>query len=62
MRKTLTLSKETLRVLDDEDLARVVGGGHSGPHKTGSGKCQANKKHDDHKKHPKSKHSRCNSE
>ncbi len=29
MRKTLTLSKETLRVLDDEDLARVVGGGGS---------------------------------
>ena len=27
MRKTLTLSKETLRVLDDEDLAPVVGGG-----------------------------------
>ncbi|SNR34590.1 hypothetical protein [Blastococcus mobilis] len=27
MRKTLTLSKETLRILDDEDLARVVGGG-----------------------------------
>jgi hypothetical protein len=26
MRKTLTLSKETLRILDDEDLARVVGG------------------------------------
>ncbi|MGR6967849.1 hypothetical protein ACU610_25645 [Geodermatophilus sp. URMC 61] len=27
MRRTLTLSKETLRILDDEDLARVVGGG-----------------------------------
>ena len=27
MRKTLTLSKETLRILDDEDLTRVVGGG-----------------------------------
>jgi hypothetical protein len=26
MRKTLTLSKETLRILDDEDLAHVVGG------------------------------------
>jgi len=26
MRKTLSLSKETLRILDDEDLARVVGG------------------------------------
>ncbi len=31
MRK-LTLSKETLRVLDDEALADVVGGRHSKPH------------------------------
>ncbi|MDP8931686.1 MAG: class I lanthipeptide [Actinomycetota bacterium] len=31
MRK-LTLSKETLRVLDDDALAEVVGGGHSKPH------------------------------
>ena len=29
MRKTLALSKETLRILDDEDLTRVVGGGVS---------------------------------
>ena len=29
MRRTLTLSKETLRILDDEDLTRVVGGGVS---------------------------------
>ena len=32
MRKTLTLSKETLRILDDEDLARVVGGHHKESH------------------------------
>ncbi len=47
MRKTLTLSKETLRILDDEDLAMVAGGGdpsdHGGHGKTGQhGSCNAN--------------------
>ncbi|MDQ4032089.1 MAG: class I lanthipeptide [Actinomycetota bacterium] len=32
MRRKLTLSKETLRVLDDADLTQVVGGHHSRPH------------------------------
>jgi hypothetical protein len=33
VRRKLTLSKETLRVLDDVDLTRVVGGHHeSRPH------------------------------
>src|SRR3954469_25059392 len=32
MRRTITLSKETLRVLDDEDLIRVVGGGGDSDH------------------------------
>ena len=44
MRKTLTLSKETLRVLDDEDLARVVGGHHKQSHK-GPNSGHAKKKH-----------------
>jgi hypothetical protein len=48
MRKTLTLSKETLRVLDDEDLALVAGGADesdkNGHGKTGnSGHCNADK-------------------
>ena len=48
MRRTLTLSKETLRVLDDEELALVAGGAGS-DHKKGHGKtgkhssCNANK-------------------
>ena len=55
MRKTLTLSKETLRVLDDEDLARVVGGGddkHGKGHgKTGKhGSCKADKPKNNHSK------------
>ena len=34
MRRKLTLSKETLRVLDDADLTQVVGGHHkSEPHR-----------------------------
>jgi hypothetical protein len=52
MRK-LTLAKETLRILDDEDLARVVGGDHKDSHKPNSGSngssCPA-KHHTDHKK------------
>jgi hypothetical protein len=42
MRK-LTLSKETLRILDDQDLTRVVGGtGGTGHGQTGaSGHCNA---------------------
>ncbi len=57
MRKTLTLSKETLRILDDEDLARVVGGAgdsdksaNSGSH--GKDKCPGKAKghHKDKKK------------
>ncbi len=48
MRKTLTLSKETLRVLDDDELALVAGGADDS-HKKGHGKtgqhgsCNANK-------------------
>ncbi len=59
MRKTLTLSKETLRVLDDDELALVAGGADES-HKKGHGKtgqhgsCNANK----HKK-DKSKDSSC---
>jgi bacteriocin-like protein len=30
--KKLTLSKETLRTLDEKDLAQVVGGAQSGGH------------------------------
>jgi bacteriocin-like protein len=30
--KKLTLSKETLRTLDEKDLAQVVGGAQSGSH------------------------------
>jgi hypothetical protein len=36
MRKTLTLSKETLRILDDEELALVAGGADDS-HKNGNG-------------------------
>jgi hypothetical protein len=62
MRK-LALSKETLRILDDEDLARVAGGGGDG-HDHGHGKtgqhgsCNAN----DHKNgHGKTgQHGSCN--
>ena len=56
MRKTLTLSKETLRILDDEDLALVVGGhhkeSHKGPNSGSNGKdsCPARHKKDK-KKH-----------
>jgi len=61
MRKTLTLSKETLRILDDDELALVAGGagesdkppyGKTGKH----GSCNANNKH---KKEEKSKDSSC---
>ena len=50
MRKTLTLSKETLRILDDDELALVAGGGdkdHRPPKhgKTGQhGSCNAKSK------------------
>jgi hypothetical protein len=50
MRKTLTLSKETLRILDDDELALVAGGADPSDKKKGHGKtgnsghCQANKK------------------
>ena len=37
MRKTLTLSKETLRILDDDELALVAGGADDS-HKKGHGK------------------------
>jgi len=37
MRKTLTLSKETLRILDDDELA-LVAGGAGGSDKNGHGK------------------------
>ncbi len=46
MRKTLTLSKETLRILDDEDLAHVVGGAGESDKSANSG-------------HAKDKHSSC---
>ena len=32
MKRTLTLSKETLRTLDEQDLSLVVGGGGCGYH------------------------------
>jgi bacteriocin-like protein len=32
MEKKLTLSKETLRTLDEKDLSQVVGGAQSGSH------------------------------
>jgi bacteriocin-like protein len=32
MKKQLTLSKETLRTLDDQELSQVVGGDKSGGH------------------------------
>ena len=38
MKRKLTLSKETLRILDDHDLTRVVGGGGDSNHKNGHGK------------------------
>ena len=58
MRRTLSLSKETLRILDDEELALVAGGADPS-HKKGHGKtgqhgsCNANKHKD------KSKDSSC---
>jgi hypothetical protein len=61
MRK-LALSKETLRILDDDDLARVAGGGGKDGHehngKTGQhGSCNGN----EHKKHDKTgQHGSCN--
>ncbi len=36
MRRTLSLSKETLRILDDEELALVAGGADDS-HKNGNG-------------------------
>ncbi|WP_448620843.1 hypothetical protein [Geodermatophilus sp. URMC 65] len=53
MRKTLTLSKETLRVLDDDDLARVVGGAGDKDKSANSGsnaKCPGKAKGHDKKK------------
>jgi bacteriocin-like protein len=35
--KKLTLSKETLRTLDEKDLAQVVGGAGSGSHQPPNG-------------------------
>ncbi len=62
MRRTLSLSKETLRILDDEDLARVVGGHHkpshngpnSGSNASGSNNnsCPAVHNHNDHHSTP----------
>jgi hypothetical protein len=53
MRRTLSLSKETLRILDDDELALVAGGADPSDKKNGHGKtgnsghCQANKKSKD---------------
>ena len=41
MRKKLTLSKETLRILDDQDLTRVVGGAGDTGQTGASGQCNA---------------------
>ncbi len=47
MRRTLSLSKETLRILDDEELALVAGGAdpsHKPPGRSGQhGSCKADK-------------------
>jgi hypothetical protein len=59
MRRTLSLSKETLRILDDEELALVAGGADD-PHKKGkghgktgnSGSCNANNKKSNHSSCP----------
>jgi hypothetical protein len=55
MRRKLSLSKETLRILDDEDLALVAGGAGDPHPKTGQhGSCNANE-------HPKTgQHGSCN--
>jgi len=57
MRRTLSLSKETLRILDDDELALVAGGAgsdHKAPGRTGQhGSCKAPPKKD------KSKDSSC---
>jgi hypothetical protein len=53
MRRTLSLSKETLRILDDDDLARVVGGAGNDPESANSGsnaKCPGKAKGHDKKK------------
>lgn len=36
-KKKLTLSKETLRTLDEKDLSRIVGGESSGNHQPPNG-------------------------